>query len=377
MSRIRSDASASIAIAGAWGYIGRKFLDAALARGLDVSVYDPGPAPADVDLDRVQRIDDEDAFYRLDADLFHLAVQPEHRRLDRLLARDEPLWILDEKPMVPPENPGRCDAIVEAVDRSQCVVLYDFPELYDPLTARLLDHLGGFREVRIHEIHVERSKDREDPTIPRNFKRMVPIQYQESVHCLAFVLWILAHRHGSAAAALADGLRLQAQSEPYTPPNPEIYPRPVDGRCDYVLEIGDIRVEGRTNFRRGAPWFKRRVIRGVGDGRPFEVDVSYLEGRKSLRIDGEDQPCDPSADSYAQVIATFARWAGGANREALMRGLYPNPRFTRLAYRLSSALWRSSRDRAEVRFATVSDLASYNARYPNGWPHIHAGSRPL
>jgi hypothetical protein len=167
-------------------------------------------------------------------------------------------------------------------------------------------------------------------------------------------------------AALADGLRLEARSEPYAPPNPELYPRPVDGRCDYVLNIGDVRVVGLTNFRRGAAWSKRRVIRGVGDGRPFEIDVSYLEGVKSLRIDGEVRPCDPAADSYAQVLATFARWAGRADREALMRGLYPNPRFTRLAYRLSSALWRSSRDRAEFRFATVADLASYDARYPEG-----------
>ena len=368
MSRIGNNALTSIAIAGAWGYIGRKFFEVALASGLDISVYDPGPAPADIDLNRVRRFDDEDAFYRLDADLFHLAVQPEHRQLDRLLARNEPLWILDEKPMAPPEDPGRCDAIVAAVDRSQCVVLYDFPELFDPLTARILDHLASFREVKIHEIHLERSKDREDPAIPRNYKRMVPIQYQESVHCLAFVLWLLGHLHGSPEAALAAGLRLEARSEPYAPPNPDLYPRPVDGRCDYTLQVGDVHITGRTNFRRGAPWSKRRVIRGIGDGRPFEIDASYLEGRKWLRIDGEPQACDPSADSYAQVLATFARWAAEADREALMHGLYPNPRFTRLAYRLSSALWRSSRDQAEARFATAADLGSYTARYADGRP---------
>lgn len=366
MSRLGTNAPSSIAIAGAWGYIGRKFLDVALKQGLDVSVYDPGPVPPDVDLSRVRRLDDEDAFYGLDADLFHLAVQPEHRQLDRLLARNQPLWILDEKPMAPPEDPGRCDAIVEAVDRSQCVVLYDFPELYDPLTAQILDHLASFHELKIHEIHLERSKDREDPAIPRNYKRMVPIQYQESVHCLAFVLWLLAHHHSSTEAALVDGLLLNARSEPYVPPNPELYPRPVDGRCDYTLQIGDVRVSGRTNFRRGAPWSKRRIIRGLGDGRPFEIDASYLEGCKWLRIDGEARPCDASANSYAQVLATFGRWAGGADRESLMRDLYPNPRFTRLAYRLSSAMWRSCQNRSEFRVATATDLASYDARHPNG-----------
>ena len=36
----------SIAIAGAWGYIGRKFLDAARQLNLSTSVYDPGRVPA-------------------------------------------------------------------------------------------------------------------------------------------------------------------------------------------------------------------------------------------------------------------------------------------------------------------------------------------
>src|SRR5438094_9545063 len=39
----------SIAIAGAWGYIGRKLLDAALHLGIRAYVYDPGPTPSDVD----------------------------------------------------------------------------------------------------------------------------------------------------------------------------------------------------------------------------------------------------------------------------------------------------------------------------------------
>ena len=40
-----SELPRSIAIAGAWGYIGRKFLDVALARGLTTYVHDPGPMP--------------------------------------------------------------------------------------------------------------------------------------------------------------------------------------------------------------------------------------------------------------------------------------------------------------------------------------------
>ena len=93
-------------------------------------------------------------------------------------------------------------------------MLYDFPELYDPLTARILDHLAGFEDVRLTGFFVQRSKDREDPANPRNYKRMVPIQYQESVHCLAFVLHVLAAVRGGVAAALADGVRLEAAPTP-------------------------------------------------------------------------------------------------------------------------------------------------------------------
>ena len=57
MNPAQDDLPRSIAIAGAWGYIGRKFLDVALARGLATYVYDPGPEPQDVDLSRFTRVD--------------------------------------------------------------------------------------------------------------------------------------------------------------------------------------------------------------------------------------------------------------------------------------------------------------------------------
>jgi hypothetical protein len=363
MSPTPTDLPATLAIAGAWGYIGRKFLDVALARRLTAFVYDPGPAPPDVDLGKLTRIENEAEFYRLPADLFHLAVHPEHRRLDLLLARDEPPLILNEKPMALPERPEHCRQVIEAVDCSRAVVLYDFPELFDPLTARVLDHLARFRDVRLTEFYVERSKDREDPSNPRNSKRMVPIQYQESVHCLAFVLYVLAAVQGGVSGALAGGVRVAGRSDPYQPPNPEDYPYPVDGRCRYQAAFGDVRVEGLTDFKAGAPWAKRRVIRGVGDGRPFEIDVSYLEGGKWLRIDGEDQTCDPASNSYEHVLTTATRWARRFDRQTLMNALFPNPRFTRVTYQLSAALWRSCRDRAEEAFVGLEDLDGWDAGF--------------
>src|SRR5262249_17234630 len=155
------------------------------------------------------------------------AVHPEHRRTNLLLARQEPPLILNEKPMAEPGRPEQCRQIVAAVAASRAVMLYDFPELFDPLTDRILADLGTFRSVRLTEFLVQRSKDREDPANPRNFKRMVPIQYQESVHCLAFVLYVLATTKGSVPNVLDEGLRIAGRSDPYEPPNPEAYPHVV------------------------------------------------------------------------------------------------------------------------------------------------------
>jgi hypothetical protein len=190
---------------------------------------------------------------------------------------------------------------------------------------------------------------------------MVPIQYQETVHCLAFVLRILAGLAGSVPAALAGGIRISGHSERYEPPNPDAYPYDVDGRCEFEASIGDVRILGSTNFKRGASWAKRRILRGVGSGRPFEIEVSYLEGRKYLRIDGADVPCDPASSSYERVLATMTHWARRYERSELLSGLFPNPRFARVAYYLSAALWRACRDHGEKYFGTLLDLESWDA----------------
>ena len=90
--------------------------------------------------------------------------------------------------------------------------------------------------MKIESIEVQRSKDREDPANPRNYKRIVPVQYQESVHCLAFVLNLLANIRGSLETVFAHGLTVTAHSEPYAPPNPAEYDYVVDGMCEYCAD---------------------------------------------------------------------------------------------------------------------------------------------
>jgi hypothetical protein len=192
---------------------------------------------------------------------------------------------------------------------------------------------------------------------------MVPIQYQESVHCLAYVLFVLARLQGSLAEVFDGGLSLRAESEPYLPPNPEIYPHVVDGRCNYQLALGRVRIEGRTDFKAGAEFTKRRILRGSGDGQPLCIEADYFEGRKRLSINGIEQTVEPRANSYESVLQTFTLWRGQSSREDLLDGIYPNPAFARITYQLSGALWRASRARAGLRLANLDALLAFDAGY--------------
>ena len=380
----------SIAIAGAWGYIGRKLLDASLSLGLEVHVFDPGPRPDDVDPDAVDHLDDAESFYDLDVDLFHLALHPRHRgrALDLLLSRAaaESLLILNEKPMASPQRPQDCGELVRSLADSRAVMLFDFPELFDPMTQRLIAYLRSFERLEVTQIEMRRSKDREDPANRRNDKVIVHIQYQESVHCLAYLLHLLGQLEGSIDTALAQGVAVSATARPYAPPNPEVYPFVVDGQCRWEISVGGLEVKGITDFTRGAEWSKRRVIKGIGDGRPFVIEADYLEGAKYLIIDGVDQGVDPGASSYESIIATLGLWREGVGDGELRRGLYPNPAFAQLTYQLSSALWKSSHERRAVALASAAELRAFDAgfaaavdglaRYPAGGRHRGTGATP-
>jgi predicted dehydrogenase len=364
----------SIAIAGAWGYIGSKFLHAAWNLGIKPAVFDPGKVPTDLPAERVTQFTDESSFYSQPADLFHLALPPQARRaaLAVLLprSRSESIAILNEKPMVAPEHPEQCQQLIDAVESSDALMLFDFLELFSPLTEAIVGYLAQFRDVTIDTIDMHRSKDREDVDNLRNYKVMTPIQYQESVHCLAWILYLLSRLRGGLPAAFEGGLQIDAKSEPYAPPNPQDYRYVVDGKCDWKIRWGTIDVTGRTDFKRHAPWSKRRIIHGRGDGRPFAIDADFLEGKKRLAIGGVDQHIDPNSNSYVQVIETYGRWQREVGRDALLQGIYPHPRFAQATYQLSSALWRASRDRRELRFDSYEAVLGFDAQFADEVPRL-------
>jgi predicted dehydrogenase len=332
----------SLAVAGGWGYIGRHFVDAAAALDIAVYVRDPGPIPTGIDLDRVEVIGDDDSFYSLPADFYHIALHPTNRKAalrrlaDRLLRGDR-FMVLNEKPMAAPEFPGECMELRQLVDAAGMCMFFDFPELFDPMTLRVREFLRSFKEVRIDKMRMTRSKDREDPANPRNYKIMVPIQHQETVHCLAWVFTCLAETRGGLDHVWDQGLSVEGWSSPYHPPNPEAYPYTVDGRFEGSVRFGDCLVHLTTDFTADAPRTKRRTVRGVGDGKPFVIEAEYLEGHKFLAIDGKDVGFAQDANVYQAVIRQGWRWYQHPDLDDA--ALHPTPGFAHRSYLLSAMLW--------------------------------------
>ena len=336
---------------------------------MEVYAHDPGPVPDEALGLGVRVVEDEADFYALNADLFHLALHPTHRQgaLGALFARarqGDDLLVLNEKPMAAPENPAHCRTMLARVHEERLALLYDFLELFEPMTARIERFLAGFQEVRLTEIRMQRSKDREDPANPRNRKIMVPIQYQETVHCLAFVLHLLGRLRGGLEDVLLDGLVVSGASEPYNPPNPEEYPYVVDGRFEGDLRFGDVPVHLTTDFKRGAEWTKRRSIRGIGDGEPFCIEAEYLEGSKSLRFNGRDAGVAPDANSYEKAVEGLWEWRCSVPREVLLSGVYPNPGFAYATYLISSMLWDACSTGQAVWVGSKEELDAYAPGFP-------------
>ena len=359
-----------IAVAGGWGYIGQQFIHAALRQGLEVHVFDPGPLPKSLCSALIVRVPEERAFYQLPADIFHIALHPQQRdtgleALYERATRGEAMLVLNEKPMTDPTQPEECGRIISATQRSGLCLLYDFLELFDPMTARIRDFLGKFKRVQLHEAWMYRSKDREDPSNPRNYKLMVPIQYQETVHCVAFLLHLLAHTNGGLDSIWEQGLTISGSSERYDAPNPEAYPEPVDGKVDCVMRLGALKAKIHTDFKSGAKFTKRRTIKGMGDGQPFTIEAEYLEGEKHLRINGVDQSISKEASGYENAILQIWSWYRTVNHDELMGGdLYPNPTFAQYTYLISAMLWDSCATNETVTAQSKDQVLNYRCQFP-------------
>ena len=335
----------ALAVAGGWGHIGGGFARAALGAGVRVFVHDPAPRPGDGTLADAEEVRDAAAFYALPVPFYHLALQPEHRdaALSLLAARPAvpggPL-VLVEKPLAPPFDRAGARRARQTAAGLPGTVLFDFIELYRPLTRVVFDYLSSFRRCRIHEIALTRTKDREDPAVPRNHIVTLPVQYQETVHCAA---WALACLERLRAGGPEDGaVEAWGRSLPYTPPNPERYPEAVDGFFEGGVTLGETRVTFLTDFRRGTPRSQYRRLVGEGDGRPFVLEAEYLPGAAWMKINGESAPLPREDTPHLEVLREAWRRHTGPTGPHRPEPPLPGPAFAHRTWLLSHLLWNAA-----------------------------------
>ena len=355
----------SIAIAGIHGYMGRLIYDAAVQ--LEVPIiygFDPGPRPADFACSSTLRmIASERQFCELDADLFHIATHPDQRQaVYRLLERGRCVNI--EKPMAHPAFPDECDQLRIAARGSAGSVLFDFVEAFNPCTLQVRALLSRFRQhkdFRIDHVRCVRAKDREDRRNPRNRSVIVPIQFQETAHCLAMLLLVL-DRPASFAEAFPNGVTIEALSAPYNPPNPEDYRfGMVDGKVTGVIRAGGLTVSLDTDFKRqGATPYKSFVIAGFAAGRDFAIDAVYDGFGERLLFNGKACSAGGPVSRHQSIIAQSWRWH--CDRPST---LLPDSDFAWLVFGLCAALWTSCHEGREIKIGSEADLQRTMRSYPD------------
>jgi predicted dehydrogenase len=354
----------SLAIAGIHGYIGQLIYNAALELGVPtIYGFDPGPRPADFSYsDRLQMIACEEQFYELDADLFHIATHPEVRQgVYRLLDRGRHVNI--EKPMAHPAHPGECSRLRTAARASHGTVLFDFVEVFNPRAFQIratLTQLQKHSDFRLVRIDCERSKDREDTRNLRNRKIMVPIQYQESAHCLALLLFVLG-RSSLFEEAFPHGMTVAALSAPYDPPNPEDYRYGVvDGKVAGELRADGLAISIDTDFKRRATGpFKRFRIEGFAGGRDFQIESIYDGLGERIVLDGEALAPWGTASRHQDIVRQSWCW------HCTPPPLRPDADFAWLVFGLSAALWTSCHEGREIRIECEDDLRRAMRCYPD------------
>jgi len=334
----------SIAIAGSEGFMGQNIVNAALGLGIEsIILCDPRLDPGRYAGFKNVRFVSSEHFNDIDAELFHFATHPGQRySMYRLIQRG--CHINVEKPMVHPENPEEAQAIFDALEGSEATLIYDFLEMFNPRTKRIVELLKGMGDVKFNYISFTRGKNRENLWNPRNKSVMLPIQYQETVHCMAYLVNLFAHQRGiddiNFETVFPKGIRVRAESRRYDAPNPEMYAYAVDGYCKGTIDTEECCVDFLTSFKRGAEKTKRKRIFGHNDNCSINIQVDNQLGNEYLTINGTEQSVDGEQDQYKNAIS--GSWRMHQEMMQGNKGIRPDAKLAWLASGLSGAIFMAS-----------------------------------
>ena len=348
----------SIAIAGSEGFMGQNIVKAALGLDIeDIILSDPRIDPGRYAGLRNVRSVVPHHFNDIDAGLFHFATHPGQRSpMYRLIERG--CHINVEKPMVHPENPMEAEAIFDALEASNATLLYDFLEMFNPRTLAIVEMLKNMGDAQLDHITFIRGKNRENLWNPRNESPMLPIEYQETVHCMAYLVNLFANQQGvydiNFESVFPKGFTVWAKSRRYDAPNPEKYPYVVDGYCAGTIDIGECTVDFLTNFKRGAEKTKRKIMLGHNAYHSIDIEVNDQLGQEYLRINGAEHQPKGEQDQYKSVI--LGSWQMHQEMMQGKRAVRPDARFAWLAFGLCGAIFMSSYLQTEVALRNQDDF---------------------
>jgi len=341
----------TIAIAGCSGYIGTHMTQAALALGMQVYGIDPLLQDHFVSQKNFTEIDTIDAFCDLDADIYYLALQPNHRTpyLARLIPDGR--FIFSEKPMARARDPHVCDQLITQLANTSATMRYNFLLIYNPITEQIIQYLRSHKKVAISYMKSVFEKNRESRRNDRNKKFMEPIQYQESIHSLALMLVLrgetLSYDIQDFDQIFPQGLIAVGESSPYDAPSSD-YDTIPDGRFYGTLTTSGFRMDVITNFKRfdkqrfpTRPQ-KKVIISGTADGTPFTIEADYQRDHEMLRINNTDITL-PNFRPYEYIWQKLI-----LPNDHNAPHIIPDEHLARRAYQISALLWHTSFVKQEV-----------------------------
>ncbi|NEO55960.1 MAG: hypothetical protein F6K54_24565 [Okeania sp. SIO3B5] len=356
----------SIAIAGIYGYIGNLIYQAALELGIrKVYGFDPGVEPNNfLYSPQLEMLTNEEYFYNLNADLFHIATHPNIRYgIFKLLTRK--IKINVEKPVCHPAYPQEALKLIEAVKNSASTVYFNFVEVFNPRTFKIIEILDDFRQYndfKLNYIYSERAKNREYKDNERNYKVIVPIQYQETCHCLAMALYILTPGY-CFKNLFRNGIKVKAFSEKYNPPNPQDYKYgEVDGKVIGQIRMDNLLIEIYNDFKRkdlSRP-LKKFLIQGVANNQPFVIKQVYDGFQEYLLLN--DHLVEEKEEQNRHKNTITYSWY--LHQKSTLFRLKPDVEFAWLVFRLSATIWQSCFENRTVEIKTEKDMIEAVEFYP-------------
>jgi len=367
----------TIAIAGCSGYIGTHMTRAALSLGLRVYGIDPQLEDDLAHLPNFSIVETIDEFCDLPADLFYLALQPNHRSdyLARLIPDGR--FIFSEKPMARARDPHICDQLVHALKNTSAKMRYNFLLLYNPITEHIIRYLRSHQDVSISYMKSVFEKNRESRRNERNKKFMEPIQYQESIHSLALMLVLrgetLSYDISRFDRVFPEGLIAVGESSPYDAPSSDYDTLP-DGRFYGTLTTSGFRMDVITNFKRfdqqrfPTRQQKRLRITGHADGKPFTIEADYQRDRETLRINDREIAV-PDFRPYEYIWQKVL-----SPNDPDMPRIIPDESLARRAYQISALLWHASFSKREILIDSDEALMQTSLSYRNAF---ESGKLPL